>query len=153
MNLAQQHKVKFVRLQFTDILGMIKNISIPVGQLETVLDGKIMFDGSSIEGFSRIQESDMYLKPDYNTLTILPWRPHDTAVARLICDVYNPDGTPFSGCPRGVLKKVIAEAEQLGYTLYAGPEPEFFLFETDQQGRPLPQSHDQGGYFDLMPVE
>ncbi len=153
INLAKKHNVKFIRLQFTDILGMIKNISIPIGQLETVLDGKIMFDGSSIEGFSRIQESDMYLKPDYNTFTILPWRPLDGAVARLICDVYTPDGEPFAGCPRGVLKRVIKEAEEMGYTLYAGPEPEFFLFETDDKGRPMLKTHDQGCYFDLTPVD
>ncbi|MDI3534369.1 MAG: glutamine synthetase [Thermosediminibacterales bacterium] len=150
---AQDSNVKFIRLQFTDILGIVKNVTITVEQLEKALDGEIMFDGSSIEGFTRIQESDMYLKPDYDTFVVLPWRPKDGAEARLICDVYTADNEPFEGCPRGILKKVINEAKELGFTMYAGPEPEFFLFETDEKGRPMLVTHDGGGYFDLSPVD
>jgi len=99
---AKERDVKFIRLQFTDILGVLKNVAIPVGQLEKALDGELIFDGSSIDGFVRIEESDMYLRPDPDTFTILPWRPHEGAVARMICDIYNPDGTPFAGDPRYV---------------------------------------------------
>ncbi|QSQ08840.1 Glutamine synthetase [Koleobacter methoxysyntrophicus] len=150
---ADELDVRFIRLQFTDILGIIKNVSIPVEELEKALDGEIMFDGSSIEGFTRIQESDMYLVPDYNTFSILPWRPKEGAVARLICDIYTANKEPFSGCPRYILKKVIKEAEEMGFTMYAGPEPEFFLFETDEKGRPTTITNDKGGYFDLTPVD
>ncbi len=154
LDLAEEKNVKFIRLQFTDILGIIKNVAITVEQLEDALDGKIMFDGSSIDGFTRIQESDMYLKPDYDTFTTFPWRPSEGgAVARLICDVYMPDGTPFKGGPRNVLKRVLKEAEEMGYTMYLGPEPEFFLFEEDEKGRPTTITNDQGGYFDLGPSD
>jgi len=154
LDLAEEKNVKFIRLQFTDILGIIKNVAITVDQLEDALDGKIMFDGSSIDGFTRIQESDMYLKPDYDTFTTFPWRPSEGgAVARLICDVYMPDGTPFKGGPRNVLKRVLKEAEEMGYTMYLGPEPEFFLFEEDEKGRPTTITNDQGGYFDLGPSD
>jgi glutamine synthetase len=150
---ADELDVRFIRLQFTDILGIVKNVSIPVEELEKALDGEIMFDGSSIEGFTRIQESDMYLVPDYNTFSILPWRPKDGAVARLICDIYTANKEPFSGCPRYILKKVIKEAAEMGFTMYAGPEPEFFLFETDEKGRPTTITNDKGSYFDLSPVD
>jgi glutamine synthetase len=150
---ADELDVRFIRLQFTDILGIVKNVSIPVEELEKALDGEIMFDGSSIEGFTRIQESDMYLVPDYNTFSILPWRPKDGAVARLICDIYTANKEPFSGCPRYILKKVIKEAAEMGFTMYAGPEPEFFLFETDENGRPTTITNDKGSYFDLSPVD
>ncbi len=154
LDLAEEKNVKFIRLQFTDILGIIKNVAITVDQLEDALDGEIMFDGSSIDGFTRIQESDMYLKPDYDTFTTFPWRPSEGgAVARLICDVYMPDGTPFEGGPRNVLKRVLKEAEEMGYTMYLGPEPEFFLFEEDEKGRPTTITNDQGGYFDLGPSD
>ncbi|MDK2820291.1 MAG: glutamine synthetase [Clostridia bacterium] len=144
--------VRFIRLQFTDIFGVLKNVAITSEQLEKALDGELMFDGSSINGFVRIEESDMYLRPDPSTFAIFPWRPSDGAVARLICDVYNPDGTPFSGCPRGVLKKVLAEAEDMGYKMYAGPEAEFFLFHTEDKKTTL-ETQDQAGYFDLSPVD
>lgn len=153
LKMAEEHNVKFVRLQFTDILGIVKNVAITVEQLEDALDGKIMFDGSSIEGFVRIQESDMYLKPDYNTFALFPWRPKEEAVARLICDVYDADGRPFVGCPRGVLRRALAEAEAMGFQLKVGPEPEFFLFETDEDGYPLVKMHDHAGYFDLAPAD
>jgi len=155
---AKDQNVKFVRLQFTDILGVLKNIAIPVDQLEKALDGEMMFDGSSIEGFVGIQESDMVLKPDYNTFTVFPWRPQDGAVARLICDVYKADETPFEGDPRGALKKVLAEAKEMGFTMNVGPEPEFFLFlkQPDLKypdGIPTTIPHDNAGYFDLGPVD
>ncbi|HWJ03465.1 MAG TPA: type I glutamate--ammonia ligase [Verrucomicrobiae bacterium] len=150
---VKEFDVKFIRLQFTDIFGIIKNVAIPAEQLEKALDGEMMFDGSSIEGFVRIEESDMYLRPDPNTFVIFPWRPKDGAVARLICDVYNCDGTPFSGDPRNALQRVLAEAAQLGYSMNVGPECEFFLFHTDAEGRPTTITHDQAGYFDMAPVD
>jgi len=153
LKLAKENDVKFIRLQFTDILGIVKNVAITVEQLGKALDGELMFDGSSIEGFVRIEESDMYLRPDPNTFVIFPWRPREGAVARLICDIYNPDGTPFAGDPRGNLKRVLAEAAQLGLTMNVGPEAEFFLFHKDENGVPTTHTHDQGGYFDLAPVD
>ncbi|MTI59761.1 MAG: type I glutamate--ammonia ligase [Firmicutes bacterium] len=150
--LAKENDVKFIRMQFTDILGIVKNVAITVDQLEDALDNKIMFDGSSIDGFTRIQESDMYLRPDYNTFTLFPWRPKEGgSVARLICDVYTPEGKPFEGDPRNVLKKVLAEAEEMGFSMNVGPEPEFFLFKSDEDGNPTIIPHDEGGYFDLAP--
>src|SRR5713101_658909 len=123
---TEREKVKFLRLQFTDILGAVKNVEIPDRQFEEALDGKIMFDGSSIEGFVRIEESDMYLKPDLSTFCVFPWPgPTGEKVARMICDIYTPDGQPFSGDPRGCLKKVIAMAAAKGFAMNAGPEAEF----------------------------
>src|SRR3954466_14708651 len=149
---TERDKVKFMRLQFTDILGTIKNVEIPDRQFEDALDGQIMFDGSSIEGFVRIEESDMYLKPDPSTFCIFPWAgPSGESVARIICDIYSPDGTPFVGCPRMTLKRVIAMAAAKGYQMKAGPEAEFFLFQT-RNGEPTTESHDAAGYFDLTPA-
>ena len=150
---TERDKVKFLRLQFTDILGTIKNVEIPDRQFEDALDGKIMFDGSSIEGFVRIEESDMYLRPDFSTFRVFPW-PGTTGekVARMICDIYTPDGQPFIGDPRACLKKVIAMAADLGYTMKAGPEAEFFLFQT-RNGVPTTETHDAASYFDLSPVD
>lgn len=153
LKIAKELDVKFVRMQFVDILGTIKNVAITVQQLPAALDGEIMFDGSSIEGFTRIQESDMYLRPDYDTFTTFPWRPKEGAVARLMCDIYTPDGKPFAGCPRSTLKKVINEAKEMGYEMFAGPEPEFFLFERNEKGEPTTITHDKGGYFDLSPID
>ncbi|KNZ69869.1 glutamine synthetase, type I [Thermincola ferriacetica] len=150
---AKELNVKFVRLQFTDIFGVLKNVAITTEQLEKALDGELMFDGSSIQGFTRIEESDMYLRPDPDTFIVFPWRPKDGAVARLICDVYKPDGNPFEGDPRYILKKVIAEAAELGYRMYVGPEAEFFLFLVDEEGKPTTITHDKAGYFDLTPVD
>lgn len=150
---AFEKGVKFIRLQFTDIFGVLKNIAIPIKQLEKALDGEMMFDGSSIEGFARIEESDMYLRPDLNSFVIFPWRPAEVGIARLMCDVYNSDGIPFEGCPRSTLKKVLAEAADLGYKLYVGPELEFFLFHVDSEGRPTTITHDKAGYFDMAPVD
>src|ERR1700716_1328829 len=150
---TEREKVKFLRLQFTDILGTIKNVEIPDRQFEDALDGKIMFDGSSIEGFVRIEESDMYLRPDLSTFRIFPWPgTSGEKVARMICDVYTPDGQPFSGDPRGCLKKVIAMAAAKGYAMNAGPEAEFFLFQT-KDGIPTTETHDAARYCDPSPVQ
>jgi glutamine synthetase len=153
IELVKENDVKFIRLQFTDIFGTLKNVAITDSQLIKALDNKCMFDGSSIEGFVRIEESDMYLRPDLDTFVIFPWRPQQGRVARLICDVYTPDGMPFSGDPRNVLKKVLAEAAEMGYSFNVGPECEFFLFHTDDSGNPTTITHDDGGYFDLGPVD
>lgn len=153
LEMADRLGVKFLRLQFTDILGAIKNVEIPDKQFESALDGRVMFDGSSIEGFVRIEESDMYLRPDLDTFRIFPWT-HNSGekVARLICDIYNPDGTPFAGCPRHTLKRVIQQAATQRFVMMAGPEAEFFLFQT-KDGVPTTVTHDAGGYFDLTPVD
>jgi glutamine synthetase len=153
MRIAKEQNVRFVRLQFTDLLGTIKNVEIPVSQLAKALDNKMMFDGSSIEGYVRIEESDMYLYPDLNTWLIYPWVTEDR-VARLICDIYMPDGTPFAGDPRGILKRNLRLMEEMGYSaMNVGPEPEFFLFQTDEKGNPTNELNDQGGYFDLAPMD
>ncbi len=140
--------IEFVNLQFTDIVGLVKSVTIPVAELEVVLETGQWFDGSSILGFARIAESDMYLVPDLETYAVIPWQTDGSVTARLICDVYTPDGEPFEGDPRFVLKRALAEAEAVGLTYHTGPEPEFFLFESDDNGRALPRPHDQGGYFD-----
>jgi glutamine synthetase len=150
---VRELKIKFIRLQFSDVLGISKNVAIPVQQLEKALDGELMFDGSSIEGFVRIEESDMYLRPDPDTFAVFPWNSAEGATARLICDIYNPDGTPFEGCPRNALRRAIAEAAAMGYEMNAGPEAEFFLFLKDENGIATTDTHDQGSYFDLMPVD
>ena len=134
IRMAREGDVEFIRMQFTDIFGQMKNVAITVSQIEKAVNGQVMIDGSSIEGFTRIQESDQYLHPDLDSFTILPWRPQHGKVARLICDVYNPDGTPFVGDPRGVLKKALKRAKDMGYSFNVGPECEFFLFQTDEKG-------------------
>ncbi|MTI80300.1 MAG: type I glutamate--ammonia ligase [Firmicutes bacterium] len=151
--LCKERDVKFIRLQFTDIFGVLKNVAITVEQLDKALNNELMFDGSSIEGFVRIEESDMYLRPDPNTFQVFPWKPREGAVARMICDIYNSDGTPFIGDPRYVLRRALAEAEEMGYTMNVGPEAEFFLFHVDSEGRPTTVTHDRAGYFDLTPVD
>ena len=154
MELVKEENVRYIRLQFTDILGTIKNVEIPVSQLTKALDNKMMFDGSSIEGFVRIEESDMYLYPDLDTFVIFPWTAEKGKVARFICDIYHPDGTPFEGDPRNNLKRLIKEMEELGFTDFnVGPEPEFFLFKLDEKGEPTLELNDQGGYFDLAPTD
>jgi glutamine synthetase len=145
--------VKFLRLQFTDILGIIKNVEVPRSQFEKALAGEIQFDGSSIEGFVRIEESDMGLVPDLGTFRIFPWSHANGKVARLVCDVITPDGKPFAGCPRQTLKRQKDKAKELGYSLMTGPEAEFFLFRRDADGDPIVDTHDSGGYFDLTPVD
>ncbi|MBS4023478.1 MAG: type I glutamate--ammonia ligase [Dethiobacter sp.] len=153
INFVRELKIKFIRLQFSDVLGISKNVAIPVQQLEKALDGELMFDGSAIEGFVRIEESDMYLRPDPNTFAVFPWNSMEGATARLICDIYNPDGSPFGGCPRYALRRAIADAASMGYEMNAGPEAEFFLFLKDENGVATTDTHDQGSYFDLMPVD
>ena len=153
MELAGDEDVEFIRLQFTDMFGSLKNVAITASQLEKALDNKCMFDGSSIEGFVRIEESDMYLYPDLSTLEIFPWRPQQGKVARLICDVYRPNGEPFEGDPRYILKRAIKEAADMGYTFEVGPECEFFLFHTDENGMPTTLTHEKAGYFDLGPLD
>ena len=154
LRLAERDKVRFILLQFTDILGVIKSVAIPVEQLPKALDGQILFDGSAVHGFVRIEESDMLLKPDPDTFVIFPWLNGDREnTARLICDIYTPDGEPFVGCPRLTLKRVIKQAAEMGYTMNAGPEAEFFLFELDEDGKPSVKTRDQGSYFDLSPVD
>jgi glutamine synthetase len=151
---SDEQGVRFMRLQFTDILGIIKNVEIPRSQFEKALDGQILFDGSSIEGFTRIEESDMLLVPDLATFRVNPWsNPDGSKVARMICDVYMPDGDPFVGCPRMTLKRQVERAKKHGYTMVAGPEAEFFLFQRDEKGGVRIETHDVGGYFDLTPVD
>ncbi|HAG11878.1 MAG TPA: type I glutamate--ammonia ligase [Desulfotomaculum sp.] len=153
LKMAKELGVKFIRLQFTDIFGVLKNVSVTVEQLEKALNGELMFDGSSIEGFVRIEESDMYLRPDPSTFVVFPWRPREGAVARLICDIYTSDEEPFIGDPRFILKKVSQEAKEMGYTMMVGPEAEFYLFHVDSNGQPTTITHDKAGYFDLTPVD
>jgi glutamine synthetase len=153
IRMVEEEDVEFIRLQFTDIFGNLKNVAVTTSQLDKVLDNKCMFDGSSIEGFVRIEESDMYLYPDLDTFEIFPWRPQQGKVARFICDVYRPDGTPFEGDPRYILKKVVKEAEELGYTFNVGPECEFFLFNSQDNGEPTTDSLERGGYFDVGPLD
>jgi len=153
LEILKQEKVNYLRLQFTDIMGINKNVEVPPSQFEKAVKGKILFDGSSIEGFSRIEESDMILKPDLDTLLIFPWNDNERKIARLICDIYNPDETPFEGCPRGVLKRMTEKAKKMGYIINAGLEAEFFLFERDEKGKITTNTHDAGGYFDLTPID
>ena len=153
LRMVKEDDVEFIRLQFTDIFGDLKNVAITASQIEKALDNKIMFDGSSIEGFARIEESDMYLYPDYDTYETFPWRPQQGKVARLICDVYTPDNKPFAGDPRYVLKRALKEAADMGYEMNVGPECEFFLFQTDENGLPTTNSYERAGYFDLGPLD
>ena len=154
IRLVEDEEIEFIRMQFVDIFGQLKNVAITASQIEKAVNNQIMFDGSSIEGFTRINESDQCLYPDLNSFTIFPWRPSQGKVARLICDVYNPDGTPFVGDPRGVLRRVLRRAQDMGFdTFNIGPELEFFLFETDEMGRATTITRDEAGYFDLGPLD
>jgi glutamine synthetase len=153
IRIVAEDEVRFIRMQFTDIFGQLKNVAITASQIEKAVNNQITIDGSSIEGFVRIEESDQYLHPDLDSFTILPWRPQYGKVARLICDVHNPDGTPFIGDPRYVLQRVIKKAADMGYSFNVGPECEFFLFQTDESGNPKTITDDQAGYFDLGPLD
>ena len=153
LELVARLNVRFMRLQFTDILGVNKNVEIPASQFEKALKGQILFDGSSIEGFVRIEESDMLLAPDLSSFQVFPWGDPDARVCRLICDINMPDGTPFDGDPRGVLKRHIARAASLGFVMNAGMEAEFYLFKPDDGGKPTTVTHDVGSYFDLAPAD
>lgn len=150
---VREEDIRFIRLQFTDIFGQLKNVAITSSQIEKALDNKCMFDGSSIEGFVRIEESDQYLRPDLASFNVIPWHSRTGRVARLICDVYSTDGRPFEGDPRYVLRKVLREAAEMGYSFNVGPECEFFLFLNDENGRPTTCTQDQAGYFDLGYVD
>ena len=154
IRIVREEDIKFIRLQFTDIFGQLKNVAITASQIEKAVNDQIMFDGSSIEGFVRIDESDQYLYPDLKSFRIFPWRPQHGKVARLICDVHNPDGSPFVGDPRYVLKRVIQKAKDMGFDRFnVGPEAEFFLFQTDEEGKPTTKTNDEAGYFDLGPLD
>lgn len=153
IRLVEEDDVEFIRLQFTDMFGNLKNVAITTGQLEKALNNQCMFDGSSIEGFVRIEESDMFLHPDLDTYVTFPWRPQQGKVARFICDVYTTDNKPFLGDPRYVLKKVIKEAADMGYTFDVGPELEFFLFQIEENGQPTTDTNERAGYFDLGPLD
>lgn len=149
---ANELNIRFIRLKFTDILGMPKNIEIPINALEEALDGKKMFDGSSVQGFCRIEESDMYLQPDVNTFLVNPWE-EEQDVARIICDIVNPDKTPFPGCTRTNLKRVLSDLKKMGYTANFGPEMEFYIFDRNEKNQATTYTNDQASYFDLSPVD
>lgn len=153
IRIVKEEHVQFVRMQFVDIFGQLKNVTVPASQIDKAVSGQIMFDGSSIEGFTRIEESDQYLKPDFDSFVILPWNQEFGICARLLCDVCNPDGTPFSGDPRGILRRVLSDAAAMGYSFNVGPECEFFLFKTDAEGRPTTKTNDEVGYFDQGPLD
>ena len=153
IRIVEEEDVEFIRLQFTDIFGTLKNVAVTTSQLERVLNNEIMFDGASIEGFARVEQSDMFLRPDLDTFAIFPWRPQQGKVARFLCDIYRPDGTPFAGDPRHVLKRTVQEAAEMGYQMDVGPECEFFLFHTDDEGNPTTITHEKAGYFDVGPLD
>ena len=153
LNIVEEEDVEFIRLQFTDMFGTMKNIAIPAGKLPKAMDDRCIIDASSIEGFIRTEEAEMYLRPDLSTFSILPWRPQQGKVARLICDLIRTDGTPYEGSPRYLLKEVLKKAESLGYTLKVNTECEFFLFHTDDEGNPTTITHEKAGYFDVGPLD
>ena len=153
IRMVEEEGIDFIRMQFTDIFGQAKNVAITASQIQKAVNNQISIDGSSIEGFTRIHESDQYLYPDLDTFTVLSWYEQQGKVARLLCDVCNPDGTPFIGDPRGALKRVLRRAADLGYTFNVGPECEFFLFEMDKDGKPTTKTNDEAGYFDLGPID
>jgi len=153
LQLCDAERIRFLRLQFTDVNGCNKNVEVPERQFEKALDGKIMFDGSSIAGFVRIEESDMLLKPDLKTFLIFPWDDPRGRVARVICDIANPDGSPFEGCPRTTLKRMTTKVAEKGCVAMLGPDAEFFLFQRNADGSPSTMTHDRGAYFDLAPID
>ena len=150
----KEYNIKFIKLQFVDINGQVKNLSIPSEHIDKALANELMLDGSSIKGFRSIETSDMYFYPDKNTFQILPWRARNGGnVARLICDIHNSDGTPFEGCPRCNLKRVMKEAQKLGFSMNMGPEAEFFLFAKDKDGNVTTTTQDSAGYYDVGPED
>ncbi|MCI8423069.1 MAG: type I glutamate--ammonia ligase [Lawsonibacter sp.] len=154
VRIVREEEIEFIRMQFTDIFGQLKNVAITASQIEKAVNNQVMFDGSSIEGFTRIHESDQYLYPDLDTFAVFPWRPAQGKVARMICQVHDTDGSPFVGDPRWVLRRTLQRAEAMGFDVFnIGPELEFFLFETDDQGRPTTHTRDRAGYFDLGPLD
>lgn len=153
IRMVEEEDVEFIRLQFTDMFGNLKNTAITASQLNKALNNKCLFDGSAIDGFVRVDESDMYLYPDYSTFEIFPWRPQQGKVARMICDIYRPNGEPYEGDSRYVLKRAVEKAKELGYTLEVEPECEFFLFDTDEKTMPTTETQEQAGYFDIGPLD
>ena len=153
LQMAEEEDVEFIRLQFTDMFGTMKNIAVPFSKLEKAMDNQCVIDASSMEGFYRNEEEDMYLHPDLNTFCILPWRPQQGKVARFICDIYKADGTPYRESPRYILQETVRKAKEKGYTFMVNPECEFFLFHTDDNGMPTTVTHEQAGYMDLSPVD
>jgi len=154
IRIVREENVQFIRMQFTDVFGALKNVAITASQIEKAVNNRISLDGSSIEGFVRIQESDQYLYPDLDSFTTFPWHSTNNGkIGRLICSVYNPDGTPFIGDPRDVLRRVLERAKGMGFEFNVGPELEFFLFQTDEDGRPTTKTHDEASYFDLSPID
>jgi len=151
-DLIREANIQFIKLQFVDINGQVKNLAIPAEHIDRILNNEIMLDGSSIKGFRSIETSDMFFYPDKNTFQILPWQDNNgRASARMICDIYNADGTPFEGCPRCNLKRIMEEAQKLGFSMNIGPEAEFFLFENDENGKITTKTHDRAGYYDMGP--
>ena len=153
-SLIRRKCVEFIRLQFCDIHGQVKNVSMPTTQIDKILNNECMLDGSSIKGFRNIETSDMYFAPDLATFTVFPFGKDSAAgtnIARLICDIHNPDHTPFEGCSRSNLKRVLKKAKELGYVMNVGPEAEFFLFKKDANGRPTTETHDRASYYDTAP--
>jgi glutamine synthetase len=146
---VKDHKVSFIQIWFTDVLGVLKSFAIRPSELEEAMTEGMGFDGSSIEGFSRIEESDMIAKPDPTTFQLLPWRPEEQPVSRMFCDILLPDGSPYAGDPRYVFKRMLAKAAEKGYTSYLGPELEYFYFKNNQGTEIL----DEGGYFDAPPLD
>ncbi|MDO5135314.1 MAG: type I glutamate--ammonia ligase [Eubacteriales bacterium] len=153
LQMAEDEDVEFIRLQFTDMFGILKNIAITARELPRALDDQYLVDGSFIAGIAGEQEPDMYLHPDLDTFTVLPWRPQQGKVARLLCDIYRPDGTPHENSSRGILKRVTRKAKEEGYTCFIDPECEFFLFHTDDNGMPTTLTHEKAGYLDIGPVD
>ncbi len=153
IRMVEEEDVEFIRLQFTDIFGNFKNMAVTTSQLEKVLNNQCAFNSMAIEGFSHMEEPDLYLYPDLSTFEIFPWRPQQGKVARFICDVYHQDGTPFGSDSRLVLKKVLQQAKEMGYLLKAGPECEFFLFDMEEDGAVTTETNERGGFFDVGPVD
>ena len=153
LQMAEEEDVEFIRLQFTDMFGILRNMAITSGQLEKALSNECIFDASTLDGFSGLESNELYLYPDLDSFVILPWRPQQGKVARMLCDIHNPDGTPYKECSRGILKRVLDEAHDMGYQFIAGTECEFFLFHTDDDGLPTTTTHDKAGYFDLGPMD
>lgn len=153
IRLVEEEDVEFIRLQFVDIYGNLKNMAVTTSQLEKVLNNQCTFDGAAIEGFADPKKYQLFLAPDLDTFTIFPWRPQQGKVARFICDVKKADGTPFKCDSRYILKKVMKEAEEMGYTFNVGPECEFFLFDMDENGEPTTSTQEKGGYFDVGPLD
>lgn len=153
MRMVEEEDVGFIRLQFADSFGALKNVAMTSNHLERILNNQCMFDGAAIQGYDTKELSEFILAPDLDTFAIFPWRPQRGRVARFICDVLNPDGTPYEADPRHILKSVLADAGKDGYTFHAGPENQFFLFDTDENGEPTTMSNEKGGFFDIGPLD